>query len=70
MTNDFLPHQTPLQSSQAPQTLSQEVRTTVMGRNTKVLRKLQGMLRKERRATLSAIGPFGFRGLLASKMQV
>lgn len=41
MTNDFLPHHTPLQSSQAPQTLSQEVRITVMGRNTKVLRKLQ-----------------------------
>lgn len=55
---NFLPHHTPLQSSQAPQTLSQEVGTTMLGRNTKVLRKLEGMLRKECRATLCAIGLF------------
>lgn len=67
---NFLPHQTHLQSSQAAQCLiSEEVATIMMGRNTKILRKLGGMLRKYR-ATLSSTGPFGFRGLLASAMQI
>lgn len=33
-----------------------------MSRNTKILRKLEGMLRKECRATLSNTGTFVFRG--------
>lgn len=67
---NFLPYHTLLQNPQVPRTLSHEVGTTMMGRNAKVLRRLECMLRKECRATLSAMGSFGFRDLLASKMQI
>lgn len=40
-----------------------------MGRNTKILKKLEGVLRKGCR-TLRAMGPIGFRSPLASVMQV
>lgn len=59
---NFLLHQTLLQSSQAAKAFSHEVGTIKVGRNIKILRNLEGMLRKECRATLNAIGTFGFRG--------
>lgn len=46
MMKNFLPH-TPLSRvHRHPRALSQEVSTTVMGRNNKILRRLEGILRK------------------------
>lgn len=51
--------------------LSQEVGTMMMGRNSKILRKWEDVLKKEGRTTLSRHHrPCGFRGRLASIMQV